>query len=61
VDNLNRTGLNDRISSIRVFGRARLDVYRDANYRGQHLRINRDAPDLGAMNWGDQISSFQVR
>lgn len=61
VDNLSGSGLNDRISSIRIFGRASIEVYRDANYRGQRLRINRDAPDLGAVNWGDQISSFQVR
>lgn len=59
--NLQGRGWNDRISSIRVFGRARVEVYRDANYRGQRLRIDRDAPDLGAINWSDQISSFQVR
>jgi hypothetical protein len=59
--NLNGRGWNDRISSIRVYGRARVEVYRDADYRGQRLRIDRDAPDLGAINWSDQISSFQVR
>ena len=59
--NLSGTGWNDRISSIRVFGRARVEVYRDANYRGERLRLHRDAADLGAINWSDQISSFQVR
>jgi hypothetical protein len=59
--NLSGAGWNDRISSIRVFGRARVEVYRDANYRGERLRLDRDAPDLGAINWSDQISSFQVR
>lgn len=60
--NLNRsTSLNDRISSIRVFGRARVDVYRDADFRGQRLRIDRDIPNLDAMGWGDQISSLQVK
>jgi hypothetical protein len=59
--NLSGTGWNDRISSIRVFGRARLEVYRDANYRGERLRFDRDAADLAAINWNDQISSFQVR
>jgi hypothetical protein len=54
-------GWNDRISSVRVFGRARVEVYRDSNYRGERIRLDRDAPDLGPMNWGDQISSFQVR
>jgi hypothetical protein len=61
VRNLSGTGWNDRISSIRVFGRARIEVYRDSNYRGERLRLERDAPDLGAINWSDQISSFQVR
>jgi hypothetical protein len=60
--NLNRvSGWNDRISSIRVFGRARVELYRDADYRGERLRLDRDQPDLGAINWGDQISSFQIR
>ena len=59
--NLNGRGWNDRISSIRVYGRARIEVYRDADYRGQRLRIERDSADLGAINWSDQISSFQVR
>jgi hypothetical protein len=61
VRNLSGTGWNDRISSIRVFGRARLEVYRDADYRGQRMRIDRDTADLGTINWSDQISSFQVR
>jgi hypothetical protein len=59
--NLSGTGWNDRISSIRVYGRARIEVYRDADYRGQRLRIERDSADLGGLNWSDQISSFQVR
>jgi hypothetical protein len=59
--NLSGTSWNDRISSIRVYGRARIEVYRDADYRGQRMRIERDSADLGAINWSDQISSFQVR
>ena len=59
--NLQGRGWNDLISSIRVYGRARVEVYRDADYRGQRLRLDRDAPDLGTINWSDQISSFQVR
>jgi Peptidase inhibitor family I36 len=61
VNNLSGTGWNDRISSVRVFGRAHVELYRDSNYRGGRIRLDRDAPDLGPMNWGDQISSFQVR
>ena len=61
--NLSRTnGWNDQISSVRVFGRARVDLYRDADYRGERLRINRDLSDLTTMPyWNDQISSFEVR
>jgi len=60
--NLNRTnGWNDQISSIRVFGRAAVDVYREANFRGGALRVNRDIADLGSANFSDQISSFRVR
>jgi hypothetical protein len=59
--NLSGIGWNDRISSIRVFGRARLEVYRDSEYRGGRLRLDRDAPDLAGMNWSDQISSFRFR
>ena len=60
-NNLNGLGWNDRISSVRVFGRARVELYRDAGFRGGRVRLDRDAPDLNTMNWGDQISSFQVR
>jgi len=60
--NLNRTnGWNDSIMSIRVFGRTSVDIFRDAQFRGARLRITDDIPDLGPMNWGSQISSFQVR
>jgi hypothetical protein len=60
--NLNRfEGWNDRISSIRVFGRARAAVYRDAQFKGQRLNVDRDIRDLGAANWDDQISSLEVR
>jgi hypothetical protein len=59
--NLNRTnGWNDRIMSVRVFGRTRAEVYRDANFRGARLRIDNDIPDLAAVGWGAQISSLTV-
>ena len=28
---------------------------------GGRIRLDRDTPDLVAVSWGDQISSFQVR
>jgi len=60
--NLNRLeGWNDRISSIRVYGRARARIYRDANFRGGHLEVMRDIRNLGEVSWDDQISSIEVR
>jgi hypothetical protein len=58
--NLSGNGWNDRINSIRVFGRARVEIYRDSNFRGERLRLDRDTPDLSALRWSGQISSFQV-
>jgi hypothetical protein len=58
--NLSGNGWNDRINSIRVFGRARVEIYRDSNFRGERLRLDRDTPDLSAIRWSGQISSFQV-
>ena len=55
-----REGLNDRVSSIRVFGRARADVYRDAGFNGGRLQVTRSITDLGQMNWNEQISSIEV-
>src|SRR5262249_9470055 len=46
VVDLERGRLNDRISSIRVFGGARAFLYRDANFRGERLIVDRDIPDL---------------
>lgn len=60
-DNLAGRGWNDRISSVRVYGRARVDLFRDSNFRGARITLERDTPDLGALQWGDQISSFHVR
>jgi len=60
-------GWNDRIRSIRVFGRTRLVVYRDASFRGEYLVVDRDISDLAVIrlrngvNWTNQISSFEVQ
>ena len=57
---------SDRISSIRVFGRARAVAYRDIGFRGESLVIDRDLPDLGRVsansfrNWSHQISSIDI-
>lgn len=61
-----RISWNDRISSVRVFGAARVTVYRDINFRGDRVTIDRDTPDLrrlrmaGSLSWNNQISSLDV-
>lgn len=54
-------GLNDRISSIRVFGDASVVVYRDPNFRGRSTRFTDDIDNLQFENWNDAISSLEVR
>lgn len=51
---------NDRISSIRVFGNARVIVYEHDNFDGDRHLITRDVPNL-AGKFNDKISSFQVQ
>jgi len=62
-----RAGLNNRVSSIRVFGGAVAAFYREAGFRGERLVVDRDIPDLSRVRingtlrtWNDQISSVQV-
>jgi hypothetical protein len=62
----NLPGWSDRISSIRVFGRASAVVYRDNGFRGESILVDRDIPDLATIpgrsfrNWDNQISSVQI-
>ncbi|HYG98399.1 MAG TPA: peptidase inhibitor family I36 protein [Terriglobales bacterium] len=61
-------GFNDRISSVRLFGGARVFVFQDSNFRGREGRFRRDIADLHDRrlrddrdrNWNDRISSIQV-
>ncbi len=50
---------NDKISSIRVFGRARVTVFDDENFGGARREIDRDVRNLG--NFNDRITSIQVK
>jgi hypothetical protein len=49
---------NDRISSIRIFGRAEVTVYENEGFRGARRTFIRDMPNLG--NWSDRVTSFRV-
>jgi len=61
-----RSGWNDRISSIRVHGVARVTLYRDINFRGDRITIDRDLHDLrrlrmtASLNWDNQASSLDI-
>jgi hypothetical protein len=62
-------GYGDDISSIRVFGNARVTVYDDRNFRGANASSRGDIPDLRQWQvqqkrghtWNNRISSVRVR
>ena len=54
------SGMNDRISSARVFGNAVATVYRDPNFRGQAKVIDRNVADMRGMGFNDRVSSYEV-
>jgi hypothetical protein len=54
------SGMNDRISSVRVFGNAEVTLFRDPNFRGDSRVINSEVSDLRGMGFNDRLSSYQV-
>jgi hypothetical protein len=53
--------LNDRISSIRVFGNAEVTVYLDRDFQGRSQTFARDVSDLRQDGWNDAITSIRVQ
>jgi hypothetical protein len=53
--------MNDEISSILVFGRAEVTVFKDSRFRGGSERFAYSVDDLHDYDWNDRISSLQVR
>ena len=53
--------LNDGISSIRVFGRAEVHVFRDVRFGGGSSRFGGSVRDLRQEGWNDRISSLRVQ
>jgi hypothetical protein len=61
-------GFNDRITSIRVFGGARLRIFNGVNFSSVSLFLDHDVNDLHRIpiadnpskNWNDRISSIAV-
>ena len=54
------SGMNDQISSIRVFGNAEVTVYREMGFQGQARNFDSDMDDLRRVRLNDRISSFRV-
>ena len=62
------SGFNDQITSIRVFGRATVTIYDDADFRGTSETFDRSQndlrdvrkPDDSSRVWSDRISSVRV-
>jgi hypothetical protein len=55
------SGTNDRISSIRIFGRAEVTVFKDSRFEGRSARFDTGVRNLRNEGWNDLISSLQVR
>jgi hypothetical protein len=53
--------LNNSISSIRIFGRAEVTVFRDFRFDGPSARFDDDVRNLRQEHWNDRISSIRVR
>ncbi|HZT77651.1 MAG TPA: peptidase inhibitor family I36 protein [Vicinamibacterales bacterium] len=53
--------MNDKISSIKIFGRAEAIVFRDVRFQGNSSRFGFDVSDLRREGWNDTISSIRVR
>jgi Ni/Co efflux regulator RcnB len=63
-------GHNNRISSLRVFGRASVTLYDDRDYRGHEIHLTDDVSDLATRNlqrsgsllanWNDHVESLRI-
>jgi hypothetical protein len=53
--------MNDKISSIRVFGRVEVTVYRDVQFNGGSSKFGGSIKNLKDEGWNDRISSLRVR
>jgi hypothetical protein len=54
-------GMNDSISSIRMFGSAEVTVFRDVDFRGGSQRFDSNIRNLANEGWNDRVSSIRVQ
>jgi hypothetical protein len=55
------SGMNDRVSSIRLLGASEVTVFRDNDMRGRAAHFTRDVTDLRNDGWNDTISSIAIQ
>ena len=55
------SGMNDRVSSIRLLGASEVTVFRDNDLGGRSAHFTRDVTDLRGDGWNDTISSIAVQ
>ena len=59
-------GFNDRISSVRVFGRTEVTIYQGRDFEGPSFRVRNDVANLQKYqvqpghSWNDRVSSVEV-
>jgi hypothetical protein len=53
--------MNDKISSVRLYGGAEVTVFKDSRFNGRSTHFPGDVRNLKNAGWNDTISSLQVR
>ena len=67
ISDLSLADWKDKISSVRVFGHARLVGYKDTDFHGDRIIINHDVVDLSTLpmaragNWNHEIRSVTIQ
>ena len=54
-------GMNDEISSIRMFGDVEVRVFQDTRFEGRSESFDRNIRDLAREGWNDRLSSLRIR
>jgi hypothetical protein len=55
------SGMNDQISSIRMFGGADVTIFQDSRFNGRSREFRGDVRNLKDEGWNDRLSSLRVR
>ena len=66
--NIGQVALDDEISSIQIYGHARVTIYKDPGFNGPQATTDRSIPDLHQwrmpnspnLNWDNRISSARI-